>query len=168
MPAANAFTLIRQNVQTILAWSELLAVVAAEDMQTHERDVDIRPVDGDGDLSGRRVDLRISQRSLTRDSSSSWRFSLRFTVRINVDRLPVGKLEEIEWLILRAATFLDAGVVPGTATPLTAVTPAIVDEYVVAELDPDIDLNSVFEDGWESVVAIVVNGTIPFAALVAA
>ena len=168
MPAANAFTLIRQNVQTILAWSELLAVVAAEDMQTHERDVDVRGVDGEGEITGRSIDLRISQRSFTRDSSSSWRFSLRFTARVNASRLPVGKLEEIEWLILRAATFLDAGVVPGTTTPLTAVTPAIVDEYVVAELVPDIDLNSVFEDGWESVIAIVVNGTIPYAALVAA
>ncbi len=165
MPAANALTLIRENVQTIVAWDELTDVVAAEDIQLHDRDVDIRPADGGSELAGRRIDVRLSQRSFRRFSSHSWGFSLRFVVRIRVDHLPVANLEAIEWLIIRAVTFLDAGLVPGTATALTATTPAIVEEYLVADIDPELDVNSIFEEGWESVVAIVVNGTIDFASL---
>lgn len=168
MPAANAFTLIRQNVQTILAWSELLAVVAAEDIVTHERDVELREVGGDNELSSRGIDLRITQRNISSDSSSSWRFSLRFNVMVNARRLPVSAVEDIEWLILRAVTFLNAGVVPGTATALADTTPGLVEEYVISDIDPEIDLNAAHEDGWESVIVIVANGTIPFSALVAA
>lgn len=164
MPA-NFLTLIRQNVEEIGDWSAITDLVGAENIIKHDRDVDLRGLDGGGELAGRVVDIRISQRGFSVDSSSSWRFSLRFTVTVKAERLPIGKLEEIELLILCGATYLNFGKVPGTSDDLGDVSPAIVDEYVVADFDPELDLVGGIDDGWESVCAIVVNGTVPFSEL---
>lgn len=167
MSAANALTLIRKNVETILDWSALIALVAPEDISRHDQDVEMIGPGQEPGLAARAIDFRLAQRTFKRFSSSSWGFTLRFVCRVDAKRLPVGSLEDVEWLILRGATYLDNNRVPGSSTALTATTPAIVDEYLVTDLDPELDVFGADEEGWESVIAIVVNGTIDYASLMA-
>lgn len=168
MPAANAFSLIRANVQSILSWAELSALVAVEDQKVHDHDVDLRAADGEPGLTGRKIELIPARRSFGFYSSDKWSFDLRFLAMINIQGLPVAELEKVEWLMLRAATFLKFERIPGTATALPAVTPAIVDHYTVDDIDPQKDFEFASLPGWEAVCAIVVTGSIAFADLLAA
>lgn len=163
---ANWLTVIRQNVATILAMDDLLALVPVENVQVYDRDVDLRGHGQTPGLAEHRARLVISRREFARATSSAFRFGLRFLVMVRCGALKVETLEAIELQVLRGCMFLAMGQEAGTGEGLADTSPAIVDDYVVSDVDPEID--SVGEDyeGWESVFAVTAVGTCDYASMI--